>query len=97
MSTSEFPRPIDRRHLPARPLHLEANEAERAALAERFAIVSIERLVADATLTSDGEAIDADGSLEADIVQTCAVSGDELAVEIREPIVLRFVPTGSAM
>ena len=92
MSASEFPRPIDRRHLPARPLHLEANEAERAALAERFGIVSIERLVADVTLTTDGEAIDADGSLEADIVQTCAVSGDELAVEIREPIVLRFVP-----
>lgn len=92
MSESEFPRPVDRRHLPARPLHLEANEAERAALAERFELVSIERLEADVTLTPDGDAIDADGTLVADIVQSCAVSGDDLPVEVREPIVLRFVP-----
>ncbi len=92
MSAPEFPRPIDRRHLPARPLQLEANEAERAALAERFGLVSIGRLVADVTLTADGEAIDADGSLEADIVQSCAVSGDDLPAEIREPVILRFVP-----
>jgi uncharacterized metal-binding protein YceD (DUF177 family) len=92
MSESEFPRPIDRRHLPSRPLKLEANEAECAALAERFGLVAIERLEAEVTLTPDGDAIDADGSLLADVVQSCAVSGDDLVVEIREPIVLRFVP-----
>ncbi|MGX7894483.1 YceD family protein [Tsuneonella sp. HG222] len=92
MSASEFPRPIDRRHLPSRELHLEANEAECAALAERFGLVAIQRLDARVVLTTDGEAIDADGTLEAEVIQSCAISGDDLPVRIREAIVLRFVP-----
>ena len=92
MSGPEFPRPVDRRHLPGKPLHLEANEAERAALAERFSLVAIDRLVADVTLTAEGDGIDADGRLEAAIVQTCAVSGDDLPISINESVTLRFVP-----
>ncbi|WP_305098321.1 YceD family protein [Croceibacterium aestuarii] len=91
MSRAEFPRPVDRRHLPAGPLHLEANEAERKALAERFGLVSIDRLVADVELTAEGGGIDADGRLQAAIVQSCAVTGEDLPADIDESLTLRFV------
>lgn len=92
MSTPEFSRPIDRRQITARPVRIEANEAERAALARRFAIVSIGRLEAELELIVDGDAVEARGRLGADIVQSCAVSGEDLAVTIEEPLALRFVP-----
>ena len=92
MSTPEFSRPIDRRQITARPVRIEANEAERAALARRFAIVSVGRLEAELELIVDGDAVEARGRLGADIVQSCAVSGEDLAVTIDEPLALRFVP-----
>ena len=36
--------------------------------------------------------VSATGRLNADIVQTCAISGDDLPVRIDEPVALRFVP-----
>jgi len=92
VSTPEFSRPIDRRQITARPVRIEANEAERAALARRFAIVSVGRLEAELELIVDGDAVEARGRLGADIVQSCAVSGEDLAVTIDEPLALRFVP-----
>lgn len=92
MSAPEFSRPIDRRHLAAQPVELAAGEAERKALAARFGLVAIDRLEATVSLEVDGEAITAEGVLGADIVQTCAVSGDDLPVTITEPLHLRFVP-----
>lgn len=92
MSTPEFSRPIDRRQITARPVRIEANEAERAALARRFALVSVGRLEAELELIVDGDAVEARGRLGADIVQSCAVSGEDLAVTIDEPLALRFVP-----
>jgi len=89
---SEFSRMIDPRRIEARPYRLEANEAERAALAERFGLVAIGQLDAQFELERDGEAVDATGELEAEIVQSCAVSGEDLPVSIREPLALRFVP-----
>jgi uncharacterized metal-binding protein YceD (DUF177 family) len=92
MNAPEFSRPIDRRQLKAKPVAVEAGQAERKALARRFRLVAIDRLAAEVTLIADGKAVDAAGTLEAAIVQTCAVSGDDLPVAIREPITLRFVP-----
>lgn len=88
----EFSRMVDRRQLKADAVVLEANEAERAALAQRFGIVAVHMLVATITLQLDGEAVAATGTLAADIVQSCAISGDELPVSIREDLSLRFVP-----
>lgn len=90
--TPEFSRPADRRHLKAGPVRLEANEAERSALAQRFGIVAVGRLVASIDCVADGEVVNASGTIEADIVQLCAISGDELPQSIREEITLRFVP-----
>lgn len=92
MSQSEFPRPIDLRQIGDRPVRLEANPQEREALARRFGLVSIGRLEAELTLAVDGEAVDARGRLSAEIVQSCAVSGDDLPATIDEPITVRFVP-----
>ncbi len=92
MTETEFSRPMDIRQVDDRPLHLSATEGERAALARRFAIMSIGRLEADLKLDVAGDTIAARGRLRADIVQSCAVSGDDLAVAIDQPIRFRFVP-----
>lgn len=89
---SEFSRLFDTRHLPAAPQRIAADEGERAALAERFAIVSIARLEAEVSLVADKDGVNATGRFEADIVQSCAVSGEDLPAKIAEPLSLRFVP-----
>ena len=90
--TTEFSRMVDRRSVNAAPLRLVADEPERKALARRFGLIAVDRLEAEVTLEADGEAVDAKGTLSAEIVQTCAVSGDDLPVRIEEPLTLRFVP-----
>ncbi|MCW1430854.1 YceD family protein [Novosphingobium sp. JCM 18896] len=93
---SEFARPFDVRQLDHRAVQLVADAAERAALAKRFDIVRIDRLEAEVVLERDGEALSATGTLSADIVQSCAVSAEDLPVAIREPLAFRFVPAGTA-
>ena len=90
--TSEFSRLVDARQLPAAPLRLEADAAERAALAQRFGLDSIARLEAEVTLEPDGQAVIAHGSVEANIVQMCAVSGEPFPARVAEPVSLRFIP-----
>jgi uncharacterized metal-binding protein YceD (DUF177 family) len=92
MSSPEFSRPIDRRHPKEKPVGIAADEAERKALAKRFGLIAVHRLEAQVALQADGEAVNVGGRFEADIVQTCAVSGEDLPVTIAEPLSLRFVP-----
>jgi len=92
MNAPEFSRPVDRRHLKAAPMRLVADEAERKALARRFSLIAIHRLEAEISLAADGEAVDAQGWMWAEIVQSCAVTGDDLPVTVEEPLALRFVP-----
>jgi len=91
-SAPEFSRIFDRRGLPGAAVMLEAQAEERDALAERFALVSIKSLMAEMTFEPVGENIRVKGMLEAEIVQSCAVSGDDLPVRISEPLSLVFVP-----
>ena len=91
MSAPEFSRPFDRRGITAQPVRLVASEAECAALAVRFAIPAVKRLEATLDVYAEGEVIHARGRMEADIVQTCAVSGDDLPMRIDDVITLRFV------
>jgi uncharacterized metal-binding protein YceD (DUF177 family) len=92
VSAPEFSRFVDRRNLTAKRLELVADEAEREALSERFGLVAIDRLEATVTLQADGETVTGEGTLSADIVQSCAVTGDDLPLSIAEPLSLRFVP-----
>ncbi|HZF46469.1 MAG TPA: DUF177 domain-containing protein [Sphingomonadaceae bacterium] len=87
----EFSRMIDIRSVDNRVRHLEADEAERAALAKRFGLISIGKLEADVSLVKDGTEVEANGTLNAEIVQSCAVTGEDLPATIREEFTLRFV------
>ena len=97
MRTTEFSRVVDIRQINETPQVLTASAEECAALARRFAIVSIKQLEARITLARDGLVVLANGSLVADVVQSCAISAEDFPVHIDEPIALRFVPeTGDA-
>jgi uncharacterized metal-binding protein YceD (DUF177 family) len=93
---SELSRIFEAARLPSSEQRLEASEAECAALAQRFQLVAVKSLSAQIRLEADGLAVRADGKLEARIVQSCAVSGEDLPVRIAEPIALRFVPASDA-
>ena len=92
MSTPEFSHLVDERQLTPKPITIEATADERKALARRFGIVAIHQLQATVRLERAGEAVMARGRLSASIVQSCAVSGEDLPVRIDEPLSLRFVP-----
>lgn len=96
MTGPEFSRLVDVRQSDRKHMRLEANEAERAALARRFALVRIDRLHAELDLDRDGSNVGVTGRLSADIVQSCAVSGDDLPVTIDEPVTMRFIPASAA-
>ncbi|MDR7103821.1 DUF177 domain-containing protein [Croceicoccus sp. BE223] len=93
---SELSRWIAVRQSEGRHVAVSADAAERARLSERFDIVRVDSLDAEVTLGKDGAAITANGTLRARIVQSCAVSGEDLEVAIDEPLRLRFVPEGEA-
>ena len=92
MNAPEFFRPVDVRQVAPKPIKVSATEAERKALARRFGLVAIDRLQATVKIERAGEALAARGRLSAAIVQSCAVSGEDLPVTIDEPLALRFVP-----
>lgn len=92
MSAPELSRPIKLRAIKHEPFVIDASEAERAALARRFGITSIESLHAEVTLDPDGGKIVAKGRLTANITQACAVSGDDFPVKVDEPLEFVFVP-----
>ena len=91
MPEPEFSRLIDIRKIDGRELELTATPAECAALATRFLLVSIGNLVARVSLARDGEVVVVTGRLLADIVQSCAISAEDLPVRIDEPLSLRFL------
>lgn len=93
---SELQRTYDARQLPGATVRIEADANERAALAKRFGLVSVDRLSAQIAVSPDGPAVLARGTFEAAIVQSCAVSGEDLAARLSEPIALRFIPAGTA-
>ena len=95
MSAPELSRPIKVRPIPGNPVVVQADEAEREALARRFDLTSVASLRADIDLEEKGKAIRATGHLEAKIVQACAISAEDFVVSISEPVDLRFVPEGT--
>lgn len=86
---------VDARKLPAAPLTVEADGPECAALAKRFGLVAIESLAAQLAFEPDGDDVVARGHLRARIVQSCAVTGDDLPATIEEELLIRFVPEGA--
>ena len=92
MSAPELSRPVKLKAIRDDAYVIEASEYERAALAERFGITSIESLRAEVRLDPKGEKVEASGTLSAAITQACAISGEDFPVEIDEDIAFIFVP-----
>jgi uncharacterized metal-binding protein YceD (DUF177 family) len=88
----EFSRMVDGGKLPAAPLAIAADQGEREALTKRFGLVAIDRLEAKVEFEPAGADVIARGRMQADIVQSCAVTGDDLQVTIDEELLIRFVP-----
>lgn len=97
--TPEFSRPerIDTIGEGAREIAVEANEAERAALAHRFGLLGIDRLAARFAVARQGEAIVAEGRVEAAVTQACSATGVPLPATVDEPVTLRFVEGSTAL
>lgn len=91
LPASELTRMVKARPLPAAAVVIEANEAERSALAARFGLGAVDSLRAEVALEQKPSAIRATGRLRAAILQPCAVSGEDFPVTIDEALDLRFV------
>lgn len=87
----ELSRPIKAKSLPGDAVFVEADPAERAALAQRFGLPGIDSLRAEVDLELRAKAIRATGTLKAAIRQTCAISGEDFPATISEALDLRFV------
>lgn len=79
-------------------IHVEANEAERKALADTWNILGVELLEADlqvARWKKDG--VKVKGSIKAKVVQACVVTLDPVEALIEEDVESIFVPEGSRL
>ena len=73
-------------------LDLVADEAERAAIARRLGLSSLDRLEAHAVLSRNGEIVRVEGRLLATLDQSCVVTNDPIASHVDEPFELMFTP-----
>ena len=94
--TPEFSRAvrIDSLGEGGRTIIVEADEVERAALARRFGLLSLDALSAEAALRREEDILFAEGRVRAAVVQACAASGAPVPAAIEEAFSLRFVPEG---
>ena len=73
-------------------LDLAADEAERAAIAKRLDLASLDRLEAHVCLDRTGDVVRAHGRLLASLDQSCVVTGDPGGAHVDEAFALLFVP-----
>jgi uncharacterized metal-binding protein YceD (DUF177 family) len=97
LTDPEFSRPVrlDTVGDGARHIAIEANEAERTALARRFGLLGIERLEAQADLRGVAGGVLASGRLRAAVTQACVAGGEPVAAVVDEPFELKFMPEDS--
>jgi uncharacterized metal-binding protein YceD (DUF177 family) len=76
---------------------IAADEAERAALAVRFALLALDRLEAEIRLRRlAGGLVRLSATLTADVVQTCVVTLEPCPSRIDETFTLLYGPSGDA-
>jgi uncharacterized metal-binding protein YceD (DUF177 family) len=73
-------------------LDLVADDAERAEMAKRLGLASVNRVEAHATLQRTGEIVRAEGRLQAALDQSCVVTGEPVAAHVDEPFAILFTP-----
>ena len=91
MSGNEFQRLVKLDRLPGE-LTIEADAAERAALARRFDVPAIDCLRATVALSQQGDTVEVRGRLEAGFSQRCAITDEPFANRLEERLAIRFVP-----
>jgi uncharacterized metal-binding protein YceD (DUF177 family) len=96
--TPEFSRPwrIDTIGEAPRQVAIAADEAERAALAERFGLVAIGRLEAEAALSRRGEIVTAAGTLRAAVTQSCVATDAPVEAKVEASFRIEFRPPPEA-
>jgi uncharacterized metal-binding protein YceD (DUF177 family) len=70
---------------------LAASDGERAALATRFGLLSLDCLTADVDLALEDAAIIASGRLHAKLTQPCVASGVPVPAQLDETFMVRFI------
>ncbi|PCD04015.1 hypothetical protein COC42_06805 [Sphingomonas spermidinifaciens] len=92
--TPEFSRPLRLDQIGAgdHKQSIEADKAERAALARRFELISVDRIHADYAVRRDAAGVLATGRLTGAVVQACVATGAPVPATIDEPFTLRFLP-----
>lgn len=73
-------------------IDLVADGGERAAVARRLGLLSLDRFDAHAVLGRDGETVTVSGRIKATLTQACVASGEAVPAHIDEAFDLRFVP-----
>ncbi|KQS03134.1 hypothetical protein ASG11_01690 [Sphingomonas sp. Leaf357] len=93
MIAPEFSRPerIDTFGAGERVVEITADATERAALATRFGLLSLDLLTASFRVRAEAAGIVARGTVSASVVQACSVTDDPIPVEISEDVALRFI------
>lgn len=77
-------------------LDLIADEAERAAIAERLGLLSLSQLKAHVAVERDGLDVTAKGRVNAALEQACVATGEPVAALVDEAFELLFRPTPTA-
>lgn len=89
MTTPEFSRVVGVNTLPrgGRTVAIEADEAERTALARRFDLLALDELKARLTLTPGrGDTVVVTGTLTAAVVQRCVVTLDPVPAAVEDEV-----------
>ena len=76
-------------------IDLVADEGERAGIAKRLGLLSIDRLEAHAVLERNDGEVRATGRIKATLAHGCVASGEPLPARVDEAFDLRFVPEPS--
>jgi uncharacterized metal-binding protein YceD (DUF177 family) len=74
-----------------------ADDAERAAVAERLGLLGLDRLEAALTLRRQGEEVRAAGRLRASATQACVATGEPVPAIVDEEVTLLFLPEPSGL
>jgi uncharacterized metal-binding protein YceD (DUF177 family) len=73
-------------------LDLAADDAERAAVAERLQLPGLERFEAHVVLARIGDQVRAEGRIRASVEQACVATGEPVPAHVDEPFAILFRP-----
>jgi uncharacterized metal-binding protein YceD (DUF177 family) len=91
----EFSRPVRAHEVGGRARRhaIEADASERAALAARFDLLGLDRMVAQIDVVRSAEGIRVTGAIEADGTQACVATGEPVPFTLAAPLALKLVET----